>query len=44
MEQRISLVTPGVADPDGHVWEVAYNPGLPLGPDGAISIPDLGAQ
>jgi predicted lactoylglutathione lyase len=21
------------ADPDGHVWEVAYNPGFPLGPD-----------
>lgn len=30
-------------DPDGHVWEVAHNPGLPLGPDGAITIPDLGA-
>jgi predicted lactoylglutathione lyase len=21
------------SDPDGHVWEVAYNPGWPLGPD-----------
>ena len=21
------------ADPDGHAWEVAYNPGWPLGPD-----------
>lgn len=31
------------ADPDGHVWEIAHNPGLPLGPDGAITIPDLGA-
>ncbi|MEU4380329.1 VOC family protein [Micromonospora echinofusca] len=31
------------ADPDGHVWEIAWNPGLPLGPDGALTIPDLGA-
>ncbi|GAA2636133.1 VOC family protein [Dactylosporangium fulvum] len=29
-------------DPDGHVWEIAHNPGLPLGPDGAITIPGLG--
>lgn len=27
-----------VADPDGHVWEVAHNPGFPLGADG---LPDL---
>jgi catechol 2,3-dioxygenase-like lactoylglutathione lyase family enzyme len=26
-------------DPDGHVWEVAYNPGFPLDRDGAISVP-----
>ncbi|HEY2671076.1 MAG TPA: VOC family protein [Rugosimonospora sp.] len=31
------------ADPDGHVWEIAHNPGFPLGPDGAITIPDFGA-
>lgn len=30
------------ADPDGHVWEVAYNPGFPLDDDGAITIPDFG--
>lgn len=30
------------ADPDGHVWEIAHNPGFPLGPDGAITIPDFG--
>ncbi len=24
------------ADPDGHLWEVAYNPFSPLGPDGAF--------
>ncbi len=26
------------ADPDGHAWEVAYNPGMPLGPDGRIRL------
>ena len=27
------------ADPDGHVWEVAYNPSFPIDPDGRIAIP-----
>ncbi|MGH3344172.1 MAG: VOC family protein [Carbonactinosporaceae bacterium] len=31
-------------DLDGHVWEIAYNPGFPLGRDGAISIPEFGAS
>lgn len=31
-------------DPDGHVWEVAYNPGFPLGADGSITVPDFGAS
>jgi len=26
------------ADPDGHVWEVCYNPSFPIGPDGRITI------
>jgi uncharacterized protein len=26
-------------DPDGHLWEIAYNPGFPLDLDGAITIP-----
>ncbi len=26
------------ADPDGHPWEVAYNPSFPIGPDGRIMI------
>ena len=30
-------------DPDGHVWEIAYNPGFPLGPDGSITVPRFGA-
>lgn len=29
-------------DPDGHIWEIAYNPGFPIAADGAITIPDLG--
>ncbi|GGM21159.1 hypothetical protein GCM10011608_02250 [Micromonospora sonchi] len=31
------------ADPDGHLWEVAWNPGLPLAADGTITVPDFGA-
>lgn len=27
-------------DPDGHVWEVAHNPGFPLAEDGSITIPE----
>jgi predicted lactoylglutathione lyase len=27
------------ADPDGHAWEVAHNPGWPLGPDGLPRLP-----
>lgn len=27
------------ADLDGHLWEVAHNPGFPLNPDGTITIP-----
>lgn len=30
------------ADPDGHVWEIAHNPGFPLAEDGALSVPDFG--
>ncbi len=29
-------------DPDGHVWEVAHNPGFVLDPDGALTLPDFG--
>jgi predicted lactoylglutathione lyase len=27
-----------IADPDGHVWEIAYNPGWPIGEDGRPTI------
>jgi catechol 2,3-dioxygenase-like lactoylglutathione lyase family enzyme len=26
-------------DPDGHLWEVAWNPGFPLSDDGRIQLP-----
>jgi predicted lactoylglutathione lyase len=29
-------------DPDGHVWEVAHNPGFTLGVDGRLTLPDFG--
>lgn len=29
------------ADPDGHVWEVAHNPGWPLSEDGTLTLPSL---
>jgi uncharacterized protein len=28
------------ADPDGFLWEIAWNPGFPLGEDGGITVPD----
>jgi hypothetical protein len=30
------------ADPDGHMWEIAHNPGFTIGPDGALTLPDFG--
>lgn len=26
------------ADPDGHPWEIAFNPGFPIDPDGRVRI------
>jgi len=28
------------ADPEGYLWEVAWNPGFPLAEDGTIRLPD----
>jgi uncharacterized protein len=28
------------ADPDGHLWEVAHNPGFPLTDDGRLTLPE----
>jgi uncharacterized protein len=30
------------ADPDGHLWEIAYNPGFALSDDGSLTVPDFG--
>jgi uncharacterized glyoxalase superfamily protein PhnB len=27
-------------DPDGHIWEVAWNPGFSMREDGSITLPD----
>jgi len=32
------------ADPDGHLWEVAHNPGFSLADDGTLTLPDFGAS
>jgi catechol 2,3-dioxygenase-like lactoylglutathione lyase family enzyme len=29
-----------VADPDGHAWEIAWNPGFAIAEDGGITIPE----
>ena len=31
------------ADPDGHLWEVAHNPGFTLTEDGGLVLPDFSA-
>ncbi len=31
-------------DPDGHAWEIAHNPGFPLGEDGSLTLPDFGTS
>ena len=28
------------ADPDGHAWEIAWNPGFPFAADGSLILPD----
>lgn len=30
-------------DPDGHAWEIAFNPGFTLLDDGSLLLPDFGA-
>ena len=29
------------ADPDGHLWEIAHNPGFTLEDDGSLTVPDF---
>ncbi len=32
------------SDPDGHLWEVAHNPGFSLAEDGTLTLPDFDAS
>lgn len=36
MQQQISVVTLGVADPDDHAWEIAWNPAWPIDAEGHV--------
>ena len=31
------------ADPDGHMWEIAHNPGFSFDDDGGLILPDFGS-
>lgn len=31
-------------DPDGHVWEIAWNPGFQLHEDGSLTLPDFDSE
>lgn len=31
-------------DPEGHGWEIAWNPGFPLAEDGSLTLPDMGGN
>jgi predicted lactoylglutathione lyase len=33
-----------IADPDGHLWEIAHNPGFQLADDGTLTLPDFSAS
>jgi predicted lactoylglutathione lyase len=38
----IGFYSGAFVDPDGHAWEIAHNPGIPLAEDGSITLPDFG--
>lgn len=37
----IGFYSGAFVDPDGHAWEIAHNPGIPLAEDGTITLPDF---
>jgi len=39
----VGFYSSAFVDPDGHAWEIAYNPGIPLADDGSITLPDFGS-
>ena len=40
MKQAISFITLGLADPDGFLWEVCFNPFFPLDENGFVRLPE----
>jgi predicted lactoylglutathione lyase len=38
----VGFYSSAFVDPDGHAWEIAYNPGFPLADDGSVTLPDFG--
>jgi uncharacterized protein len=40
----VGFYSSAFVDPDGHAWEVAYNPGFPLAEDGSVTLPDFGSS
>jgi predicted lactoylglutathione lyase len=40
----IGFYSSAFVDPDGHAWEIAYNPGFPLAEDGSVTLPDFGGE
>lgn len=38
----IGFYSSAFTDPDGHAWELAFNPALPLAEDGTLTLPDFG--
>ncbi|MGW0121484.1 VOC family protein [Streptomyces sp. NPDC003327] len=39
----VGFYSSAFTDPDGHAWEIAHNPGIPLADDGSITLPDFGS-
>jgi predicted lactoylglutathione lyase len=37
----IGFYSSAFTDPDGHAWEVAYNPAFTLAEDGSVTLPDF---
>ncbi|MFF4503797.1 VOC family protein [Streptomyces sp. NPDC001401] len=40
----IGFYSSAFVDPDGHAWEIAYNPGFALADDGSVTLPDFGGE
>lgn len=37
----IGFYSSAFTDPDGHAWELAFNPAFPLAEDGTLTLPDF---